>query len=122
MTIKKGLRIFSIPLIEIGGHFTFQCYGGVAVIARAAEMKSVPEVEVVNCRNLLSDFKSRYGSYYTAQFPCFVAYFSDILSSIYLIVGRNKCISSSAKRTVYVTLNVTIYERKELRCPTKVQG
>jgi hypothetical protein len=31
--------------------------------ARAAEIKDVREEEAVKCRNLLSDLKSRYGSY-----------------------------------------------------------
>ena len=49
---------------------------------RAAEMKGVREEEAVKCRKLLSDLKSRYGSYYTAQFACFLACFSDAVSTV----------------------------------------
>jgi hypothetical protein len=50
--------------------------------ARAAEIKAVREEEAMKCRNLLNDFKSRYGSYYTAPFACLLACFSDAVSTV----------------------------------------
>ena len=50
--------------------------------ARAAEIKAVREEEAMKCRNLLSDLKSRYGSYYTIRFACFLACFSDAVSAV----------------------------------------
>ena len=50
--------------------------------ARAAEIKAVREEEAVKCRNLLSDLKFRYGSFYLAPFACFLACFSDAMSTV----------------------------------------
>jgi hypothetical protein len=41
--------------------------------ARATEVKAVRVGEAVKCRNLLSDFKSRYWSYYIAPFVSWLA-------------------------------------------------
>jgi hypothetical protein len=40
--------------------------------ARAAEIKAVRKEEGMNCRNLLSAFKYRYGSYYTVPLASFL--------------------------------------------------
>ena len=50
--------------------------------ARAAEIKAVREEEAVKCRNMLNDFKSRYGSYYSAPFACCLACSSDAVSTV----------------------------------------
>ena len=39
--------------------------------AIATPTKAVREEEAMKCRNLLSDSKSRYGSYYSAPLACF---------------------------------------------------
>ena len=49
---------------------------------RAAEIKAVREEEAVKCRNLLSDLKSRYGSYCTPPFACFLGCFSGAVSTV----------------------------------------
>jgi hypothetical protein len=55
-----------------------------------AEIKAGWEVAAVNCWKLLSDLKSRYGSYYTAQFACLLACFSDAESTVYVSVELRK--------------------------------
>jgi hypothetical protein len=50
--------------------------------ARVAEIKAVREEEAMKCRNLLSDLKFRYGSYYTAPFASLLACFSDAVSAV----------------------------------------
>lgn len=49
---------------------------------RAADIKAVREEESVKCRNLLSDLKSRYVSYCTPPFACFLACFSGAVSTV----------------------------------------
>jgi hypothetical protein len=50
--------------------------------ARAAEIKAVREEQAMKCWDMLSDFKSRYGSYYTAPVSCLWACFSDAVSTV----------------------------------------
>jgi hypothetical protein len=50
--------------------------------SRAAELKAVREEEAMKYRNLMNDFKSRYGNYYIAPFACLLACFSDAVSTV----------------------------------------
>ena len=43
--------------------------------ARAAEITAVREEEAMKCGNLLSELKSRVGSYYAASVACFLTCF-----------------------------------------------
>ena len=70
------------------------------------------EVEAVNCRKLLSDPKSRYGSYYTAQFAFFLAYFSDAVSTVCRIEKRSFIFIGQTECSRHVKWNFFTYGRK----------
>jgi hypothetical protein len=83
--------------------------------ARAAEIKAVRE-ESVKCRNLLRDFKSRYGSYYTAPFACFLVYFSDAVSAVKVSVELKECFNfiGQTDRPCYLKWNDLYTNEKTL--------
>ena len=58
--------------------------------ASAAEIKAAREEETMKCRNLLSDCKSRYGSYYTAPFACFWLALAVLCLLFRLVSNRKK--------------------------------
>ena len=118
---RKSFPLFSGIAALCRSSYT-TCTSGVGRMARASEIKFVREVEEVNWRNLLSDLKSRYGSYYTVQFACFLACFMMLCQLYRLISNWQISLLSLAKRTEYITLNVTIYVRKEKRSPNQVYG
>ena len=59
--------------------------------AIATPTKAVREEEAMKCRNLLSDSKSRYGSYYSAPLACFWLALPVLCLLFRLVSNRKKC-------------------------------